>query len=301
MASRVGQEQPELWGREEARRVERLPIAAPEGSLRSGRRDHPILVGTSGFVFRDWEGPFYPPGLPPSERLPFYARYFPALELNSSYYRIPPAETFARLRARVPADFEFLIKGHQDMTHSSDLADTTLRQFREALSPIRTDGSLQGVLVQFPWRFRDTPQARDRLLRLRDGLPEDRLFTEFRHDSWAGEATFEFLESAGIGYCCVDEPRLNDLMPPLARCTTDRAYVRFHGRNEKNWWGRGGGDRYDYEYPREELEEWLGKIRELAEKAEKTYVFFNNCHAGQAARSARLMQDLLQRDLGEAM
>jgi len=71
---------------------------------------------------------------------------------------------------------------------------------------------------------------------------------------------------------------------------------RFHGRNEKTWWG-GGGDRYDYDYAPGELKEWVEKIRALAEKADKTYVFFNNCHAGQAARNALLMRDMLQQDL----
>ena len=297
---RDAQSQPELWGAREAQAMERLPLAVPDGPLVRGRADHPILVGTSGFVFKDWDGPFYPPGLPHAQRLPFYARYFPTLEINSSYYRVPKPETFAQLRARVPDGFEFWVKAHQDLTHARELSGEALREFREALAPLRSDGSLQGVLAQFPWRFRASAEARDHLLQLRDGLQGDRLFVEFRHDSWAQDPVFEFLEREGIGYCCVDEPRLNDLMPPVARRTTDRAYVRFHGRNEKNWWGRGGGDRYDYDYRREELEEWLGKIRELAERAEKTYVFFNNCHAGQAARSARLMQDLLQRDFGDA-
>ena len=84
----------------------------------------------------------------------------------------------------------------------------------------------------------------------------------------------------------------------MARATTDVAYVRLHGRNAKTWWGRGEGDRYDYDYRPEELKEWVQKIRELAERSKKTYVFFNNCHAGQAARNARLMMDMLQGDLG---
>jgi uncharacterized protein YecE (DUF72 family) len=95
----------------------------------------------------------------------------------------------------------------------------------------------------------------------------------------------------------VDEPALPGLVPPLARLTGEVAYVRFHGRNRETWWGRRGGDRYDHDYSPQELEEWVGKIRELAEKASKVYVFFNNCHAGQAARNALLMRDMMQQDL----
>ncbi len=288
--------QPDLWGADQAREIEHLPLPLPEGPLLRGERQHPILVGTSGFVFRDWEGVFYPTGLPARARLPFYARYFPALEINSSYYRVPEPRALEALLEKVPAGFDFVVKAHQELTHSTEASRPALEAFHTALEPLREAGSLQGVLAQFPWRFRDTPAARERLLLLRDGLREDRLFVEFRHSSWASEEAFRFLEQQGIGYCSVDEPLLEGLMPPIARRTTARAYVRFHGRNQKNWWGHGGGDRYDYAYRREELEEWLGKIRELAERAEKTYVFFNNCHAGQAARSARLMMDLLQRE-----
>ena len=64
-------------------------------------------------------------------------------------------------------------------------------------------------------------------------------------------------------------------------------------RVRRNWWGRGGGDRYDYLYSEAELREWLEKIRTMSRKARKTYVFFNNCHAGQAARNAKLMKELL--------
>jgi uncharacterized protein YecE (DUF72 family) len=85
------------------------------------------------------------------------------------------------------------------------------------------------------------------------------------------------------------------LVPPVVHLTTDTGYVRFHGRNEGTWWGRGGGDRYDYDYSERELVEWVERVRVLAEQAKQTYLFFNNCHAGQAARNAKLMGELLRR------
>ena len=83
-------------------------------------------------------------------------------------------------------------------------------------------------------------------------------------------------------------------MPPVTMLTSDDAYVRFHGRNAETWWGRGGGDRYDWSYTEAELKEWVDKVAALATKARQTYLFFNNCHAGQAARNAKLMQELLR-------
>jgi uncharacterized protein YecE (DUF72 family) len=95
----------------------------------------------------------------------------------------------------------------------------------------------------------------------------------------------------------VDEPRLKGLVPPVVAATTDEGYVRLHGRNARNWWGKGGGDRYDYDYNGDELKEWAGKMLDLESKVKKVYAFFNNCHAGHAARNAELMIEMLSDDL----
>lgn len=272
-----------------------LPEPASERRL-AAVAGHPVLVGTSGFSFPDWDGAFYPRGLPSGERLGFYARYFPAVEVNSTYYGIPPPPVMRQMAEKTPPGFEFVVKANQRLTHEPEAPEAVHRDFLRCLEPLREAGRCHGVLAQFPWRFRNTPAARRQLLELRARFGDLPLFVEFRHDSWAVEEVFHSLAASGIGYCSVDEPGLPGLMPPLARLTGDTAYVRLHGRNAGNWWGRGTGDRYDYDYRREELEEWLVKIRELAERASKTYVFFNNCHAGHAARNARLMMDMLHGD-----
>ena len=131
---------------------------------------------------------------------------------------------------------------------------------------------------------------------MRGAFPRDPLWVEFRHDSWAGEDVPALLRATGLGYCIVDEPALPGLMPPGVALTSEDAYVRFHGRNAHNWWSSAtAGDRYDYLYSPDELREWIDKVRALAEQARRTYLFFNNCHAGQAARNARLMSELLRR------
>jgi len=289
--------QPSLWGEDGPPGTETLPLALPAPEQRVTRvAGHPVRIGTSGFSFDDWDGAFYPRGLAPGRRLEFYARYFPAVEINSTYYGIPKPRTFTLLLEKSPGDFEFIVKAHQSMTHEEATPPEAYDDFLRAIDPLREAGRFEGVLAQFPWRFRRTPESERHLADMRrrlDGLP---LFAEFRHDSWMKEEVFDTLAGQSIGYCCVDEPSLEGLVPPVARLTTDVAYVRFHGRNAVNWWGH-QGDRYDYDYRPEELKEWQEKIRELAEKAKKTYVFFNNCHAGQAARNARLMMDMMQGDL----
>ncbi len=135
-------------------------------------------------------------------------------------------------------------------------------------------------------------------------MADDPILVEFRNTSWLvpGERdeTLDFLRELGLSYVTVDAPQVGSGTAQLVPAVTNArlAYLRMHGRNKETWWGRGGGDRYDYNYTPGELTEWVRKIRELAERSKQVYVFFNNCHAGQAARNALLMRDMLQHDLG---
>jgi uncharacterized protein YecE (DUF72 family) len=264
--------------------------AAVERAQESG-----FFVGTSGYSFRDWVGTFYPEGTRGGQMLPLYARSFPAVEVNTTYYRMPGGKLFERMVERTPEGFAFMVKAYRGMTHERSEWErgAICAPFLEALEPLRAAGRLRGVLLQFPWSFRNVEENRRHLLEIREKLPEVPLFAEFRRDDWNREAVFRMLEQHGIGYCSVDEPDLPGLMPPVHRVTNGVAYVRLHGRNRDSWWGRSGKDRYDYLYTREELREWVRKIRSTLGKARSTFVFFNNCYAGQAADNARVMQELL--------
>ncbi len=299
-----------------------------------GLPDTRILIGTSGYSFHDWVGPFYPPGLSPAEFLPYYARHFSCVEVNATYYRIPDPATMARMERKTPPGFRFVVKLHQSMTHDRALDPGTVRAFLAVLEPLKQAGKYDGLLAQFPWGFRCSPAGFRYLDALRQALPAEPLFVEFRHRSWLGPELEPWLREHRIGFCAVDEPQLSDLMPPVTLVTAEDAYVRFHGRNARTWWSRSeGGEagpmrgtaagrpgreisagwapetrrapgsasagerqllRYDYSYSEPELGEWMSRIRELAEKARRTYLFFNNRHAGQAARSAKLMQEMLR-------
>ena len=91
----------------------------------------------------------------------------------------------------------------------------------------------------------------------------------------------------------MDEPNLPGLVPPAHHVTNGTGYVRLHGRNADTWWQGNAKDRYDYSYTKDELGDWVRKIRGLLAKTDRTFVFFNNCYAGQAADNARVMQELL--------
>jgi uncharacterized protein YecE (DUF72 family) len=276
--------------------------------------DRRLLIGTSGYSFADWVGPFYPPGTRSSDFLSYYAQHFDAVEVNSTYYRVPHPRVLELMEKKTPPGFRFVVKVNQAMTHERSLEPPLVRDFLAVLEPLKAAGKYDGLLAQFPWGFKRTVENESHLAALRESLAVEPLFVEFRHVSWAAPGMEEWLRGHRLGFCAVDEPRLEGLMPPLTLLTSDDAYVRFHGRNAQNWWGRrapaeqppgggqgqvaersrGSGDRYDYDYAAEELREWVQKVRELAERARRTYLFFNNCHAGQAARSAKLMQELLR-------
>jgi uncharacterized protein YecE (DUF72 family) len=251
-----------------------------------------IVVGTSGYSFDDWVGNFYPAGIRKGDMLKEYAQHFTCVEVNSTYYRIPHPAVIRKMEEKTPAGFEFVIKANQEMTHKRTKEDSVYQSFLEAIKPVIDAGKFSGVIAQFPWGFRRTPDNEKHLAFLREKMGDLPLFVEFRNSQWISEEVFASLQAQGLGYCSVDEPRLKGLVPPIARLTTDTGYVRLHGRNAKNWWG-GGGDRYDYLYSEDELKQWLVKIKAMAQSARRTYVFFNNCHAGQAARNAKLMKDLL--------
>ena len=261
-------------------------------------REGRIRIGTSGYSFADWTGPFYPAGTPRGKMLDEYVRHFDVVEINSSYYRIPSRSMFERMEQKTPEGFEFIVKLFRGMTHEIEDDSHMYREFVDSTEPLKEAGKFAGYLAQFPWKFKNSKSAKAHLGTLRKRLGDDPLFIEFRHDSWIEDKTFEFLRDLGVGYCTVDEPRLKGLVPPLVAATTDEGYVRLHGRNSANWWGKGGGARYDYDYNSDELSEWAGKILDLEGKVKKVYAFFNNCHAGHAARNAELMIEMLGEELG---
>ncbi len=250
-----------------------------------------VAVGTSGYRYADWKGAFYPQGLPEAQELEFYAQRFSTVELNFTYYRLPNARTIEAMVKKTPPGFTFWVKANEATTHQQDRS--VAAAFNEALAPAREAGRLAGILCQFPYSFRNTEGTRAYLAAVREDFPHDPLVVEFRNAGWANEAVFAFLRANKLGFCCVDEPAIRGLMPRIAIATATAAYVRFHSRDASKWYEGGGKERYNYLYRREELQEWLPKVQKLSTEAENVYVFFNNCHAGQAAVNAEEFRKLL--------
>jgi uncharacterized protein YecE (DUF72 family) len=252
-----------------------------------------VLVGTSGYSFQDWVGPFYPAGIQRGKMFDHYVKYFPCAEINASYYRIMPAAVMAQIGAKAPEGYPIIVKAHKSLTHERHELEQQLPAWFESVKPLVERGQMAGVLAQFPFSFKLSSGNLEYLKRTRELLNAYPYYVEFRHAGWMRPDVFAFLREQHMDFVSVDEPALQGLIPATPVVTGDTLYVRFHGRNAENWWG-GAGDRYDYDYSNAELTEWLQKIKKLREKARMTYLFFNNCHRGQAVKNALAMIDMLK-------
>ncbi|MFO7676158.1 MAG: DUF72 domain-containing protein [bacterium] len=266
--------------------------------------DHPVVtVGTSGFSFADWVGPVYPARTPKTRMLEYYERAlgFDAVELNYTYYSMPAARTMDQLIAKTGAGFTFAVRSHQDMTHNiwaddkrRELRDVgpAFARFCEGVRPLAESGRLGCVLVQLPSFFWPGPANADYLRRLPDRLPGLELVVEFRNKAWLRDETWQLLAERGLGYCVVDEPQLPRLLPFDPRRTSGTGYFRFHGRNQA-WFTASREERYNYLYSADELRGFVEPVKAVSAGAQRTFLFFNNCHAGAAARNALLMKQML--------
>lgn len=255
-----------------------------------------IMIGTSGYSYDDWKGNFYPDKCRQTDFLEYYSRHFEVLELNFSYYRIPDAGQCTRMINNSGGRVEFVIKAFRQLTH--DISKTSITEtaplFIKGISPFVESGNLGAVLLQFPQSFHYTTENRIYLKALIDRLRPLPISVEFRQKEWLRDSVYETLNSLGVGFVCVDEPRMPSLIPPIVISTSSQGYVRFHGRNSEKWYGTDSTSRYDYLYSKDELMEWLPKILKLAEKTEKMYVFFNNHAKAQAITNAKMLINLLK-------
>ncbi len=254
-----------------------------------------IHIGTSGYSYEDWIGPFYPRGMRQADMLVYYAEHFGFTEINSTYYKMPNAAAMNNLQKKTPTDFVFTVKLHQSMTHDKNATKQDYQSFAEAMSVLKQAGKLGCLVAQFPYSFHYNRENIDYLLRLKEKLPDFKLVVEFRNSKWLDPATFRFMGINELGYVCVDEPVLAGLPDQRGVATSKTAYIRFHGRNSEKWWDHQEAyERYDYLYSEEELLEWTDKIHRLQENTEHLFISFNNHFKAQAVANAQMLRAILE-------
>jgi uncharacterized protein YecE (DUF72 family) len=238
-----------------------------------------LYLGTSGWQYRHWRNTFYPQGGAQSRWLEFYAERFQIVELNNSFYRLPPYETFVKWRERTPDDFIFAAKMSRFLTHIKKLKDPTEpveRFFRHAagLGP-----KLGPVLIQLPPTLRADLGALEETLSL---IPDGkRVAVEFRHDSWFTEGCRAVLEKYGAANCMAD--RLARPWTPTWR-TADWTFLRFHE----------GTGRPHPCYKRKTMEPWVEMLAERWGIESDAYVFFNNDPRACALRDVTWFGELAE-------
>jgi uncharacterized protein YecE (DUF72 family) len=237
-----------------------------------------ILIGTSGWHYDSWRGPFFPKGLSPKDQLQYYASQFPTTELNGVFYRTPNLEAVKAWRAHSGENFIFAWKASKFITHWKRLSDnsvTSLALIEERLQLL--DSKAGPVLFQLPPNFAADPERLASFFKL---LPRKRRYSfEFRHPSWYRPDIFKLLCKQNIALCLSDH---HDAPAPWKR-TADFVYIRGHGP----------GGHYRGHYRSETLSRWARRIQSWSKQGCDVYVYFDNDQKSAAPLDALKLQSLL--------
>jgi uncharacterized protein YecE (DUF72 family) len=232
-----------------------------------------LRIGTSGWSYRDWKGAFYPEGVPSREYLHFYARRFPAVEVDSSFYAAPARTTLQHWLEAAPPGFRFVLKVPRSITHEGRLDENAeeLARFLDLLSLL---GERRGpALLQLPPSF--TRSRLSELFRLLEELPiRPGLSVEFRHPSCFAPEAFEEVRERGVGLVTSEAHSGLLLSGPdvILRLLGKRDAVESFDRVV---FDRGA-----------DLDLWAERLRQLPDWVENTYVFLGNNFSGHAPATA---------------
>lgn len=294
-----------------------------------------LFIGTSSWAEKSLVdcGRFYPPELKVTpERLAFYGERYNTAEIDSTYYAMPSRKNMERWGSAVPDGFRFNVKVFalfsQHPTRFSSIpksfheslppeiqkkarvyykdippgvSEELWQIFRRAMQPLRDEGKLGAVLLDFPPWFVPSKVNREFITHARERLPDDPLIVEFRNTLWVSDdesatSTFGLLRELNCGFVCVDEPQgLKTSFPPIVAVTAPVASVRFRGRNAERWDDKTAStqEKLNWLYTDEELSEWLPRIEQLAAEADDVYLMFNTKLEDQGVVNAARLQKLL--------
>jgi len=236
-----------------------------------------IHIGTSGFHYDHWKGPFYPAHCRADEMLAHYVQHFDTVEINATFYKLVDRAVLEAWRDAVPRGFVFAAKGSRFLTHMKKLRDPEIGLERYFA---RVDGlkpRLGPILFQLPPKWGVDVARLDAFL---EALPAGHRYAfELRDPSWFTEPVFETLRAHRAAHCVF---HLAGMQSPL-QLTTDFAYVRLHGP----------GDRYQGRYDRKGLRAWADIVEGWSRQLRDVYVYFDNDQAGCAPLDALMLREML--------
>lgn len=220
-----------------------------------------VLIGTSGWSYKHWEnGNFYAPRMPSEEFLQFLASQFPTVEINYSYYQLPPRKTFEMWRRKAPAGFLFAVKASRYLTHMKKLKDPgePLQRLMEHAGGLGR--KLGPVLFQFPGGWKLNLDRLREFMRALGAYPRGRYAFEFRNQSWLCADVYACLREHPAALCLP----VGWGIPLDIQLTANWTYVRFHG-----------GRRTPF-FEDDELEPWANRLRDWRAQGIDSYSYFNN-------------------------
>jgi uncharacterized protein YecE (DUF72 family) len=236
-------------------------------------------VGTSGWSYKHWRGPFYPSGMSKGgDQLRFYAERFDTVEVNGTFYRLIEADTFRKWREATPPGFVFACKGSRYLTHMKRLKDPGqgVGRFFERVEAL--EDKLGPIVFQLPGRFKPD---RERLVTFLDALPaRHRYAFEFRDPRWFEPETLETLRQRGVALCLYE---FAGQEAPL-EVTADFVYIRLHGPDGP----------YQGSYSDAALRTWAKRITTWAKKGPDVYCYFDNDDRGYAPQNALRLMALIK-------
>jgi len=251
-------------------------------------------IGCQGWNYADWvtkagdETVFYPRGTRPNEMLALYAEIYDTVEVDSTFYAIPPAATIENWYKKTPENFTFSLKMPQEITHEHLLRESSfpiITEFCERILLLKE--KLAVVLIQLPPHFEANKENAAALKSFLAWLPQDICFSiEFRHRDWLIDWTFEELKQKTVALCLVEGswiPR-EMIFGAIEKLQNDFAYIRFMGERDLV--------RFDkiYRYADVNLQIWKGEIERI--KAKDIYIYFSNFYEGHAPESAGKLKRL---------
>lgn len=241
-----------------------------------------VFLGTSGWSYREWIGPFY--RKTDKSLLKTHSKVFRTAEINSTFYAYPSKGAVMGWVKYTPEGHVFTAKLPKIITHEKMLdlekgVEDDLLRFCNLIRPLLLNGKLGSLLIQLPPKFKVDLDHLERFFTI---LPQEFKFAvEFRHLSWMKNDTWNLLKKYGVAYTIVDEA----LLPPEVHVTSDFAYFRWHGHGTRPW--------FNYQYKTEELKPWVPKVREAAGQVKKIYGYFNNHFHGYAVENCLQILEML--------
>ncbi len=244
-----------------------------------------FCVGTSGWSYRHWVGPFYPPGTRNDQFLAFYSQHFQCVEVNASFYRLPRPAMVQGWISKTPEGFRFAAKLSRLITHQKRLVDCkkALQSYFEIMALLKP--RLGPILIQLPPSLQFQPEVVATFFQLlREAFGEYTYALEARNESWFTREAQQLLEQYRIGWVIADS---GGRFPQLESVTADFVYLRFHGP----------GRLYASNYPEEQLIRYAEKAVHWISEGKFVWAFFNNDVGGYAVNNAQTLRQMIQQQL----